>query len=129
MPEDTTQVGQEQSLTVLVVEDELLIAMDLEMTLEKHGHTVLGPATSIKSALSLLEHTRPDVALLDINLRGQVIVPVAERLRDMKVPFVLSSAYRSFDFIGSDVLSNAENIGKPADERLIIKALRRAIKL
>ena len=63
---------------MLVVEDELLIAMDLELLLQRHGWRVLGPATTLAEALRLLAAGRtPDVALLDLNLQGELVTPVA----------------------------------------------------
>ena len=55
---------------VLVVEDEFLIALDLELLLRRHGWRVLGPAATVDQALRLLRGETPDVALLDVNLRG-----------------------------------------------------------
>lgn len=52
------------SKTVLLVEDEFLIAMDLEMLLERHGWHVLGPAATVKQALQLLRSAEPAVATL-----------------------------------------------------------------
>ena len=78
---------------VLVVEDEFLIAMDLELLLQRHGWRVLGPAATVAEALRLLAGETPDVALLDVNLRGEPVTPVAEELRARGVPFVLASAY------------------------------------
>src|SRR3954447_17956669 len=78
---------------VLVVEDEFLIAMDLELLLRRHGWRLLGPAATVGEALRLLRSGTPDVALLDINLRGEPVTPVAEALRPRRVPFVLASAY------------------------------------
>ena len=80
---------------VLVVEDEFLIAMDLELLLRRHGWRVLGPAATVAEALRLLADERPDVALLDLNLQGELVTPVAEELRAQDVPFVLASAYDS----------------------------------
>jgi CheY-like chemotaxis protein len=78
---------------VLVVEDEFLIAMDLQDLLERHGWRVLGPATTVPEALHLLDGTPPDVALLDVSLRRQLVTPVVERLRVLRIPFVLATAY------------------------------------
>jgi CheY-like chemotaxis protein len=66
---------------VLVVEDQFLIAMDLQHLLEQHGWRVLGPALAVEEALRLLDGETPDVALLDVNLRGATVIPVAEALR------------------------------------------------
>ena len=53
---------------ILVVEDEALIAMDLQALLEEAGYHVLGPANSSAAALALIDNDEPDVALLDVNL-------------------------------------------------------------
>ena len=111
---------------VLVVEDEMMIALDVQMMLEDNGYAVLGPAGAVEGALRLLDDTRPDVAVLDGNLRGRPVVPVAQRLRDLGIPFVLSSAYDIFPFDGSEALAGIENVRKPATESRLIAALQRA---
>jgi DNA-binding response OmpR family regulator len=75
------QEGQEapaHSLRVLVVEDEFIIAMELEAIFLDQGWQVLGPAASVVEALDLLASQPPDVAILDVNLRGVMVTPVAE---------------------------------------------------
>lgn len=116
-------------LSVLVVEDETLIAIDIEMMLEEYGYRVLGPAGSIEAALRLLENERPDVAMLDLNIRGQPVIPVARRLQSLKIPFVIVSAYNTFDFDGSEVLSGIEKVGKPINEHRLIETLASAVRL
>ena len=54
---------------------------------------MLGPAATVDEAFRLLRGDTPDVALLDINLRGEPVTPVAEELRARGVPFLLASAY------------------------------------
>lgn len=127
MHDETNKPGAGGSLSVLIVEDEFLIAMDVEMMLEQNGHAVLATAPSVEKALSLLEDARPDVALLDLNLRGQLVFPVAERLRNLGIPFVLASAYGSLNFEGGAAVADAENIGKPIHEHRLLDALRRAV--
>jgi CheY-like chemotaxis protein len=113
---------------VLVVEDEFLIALDLEALLRKHGWRVLGPAATVAEALRLLEDGKmPDVALLDVNLRGETVVPVAEVLRERGVPIVLASAYDQAGSI-ADVLADAPNVGKPSHKRHLLVALKRAME-
>ncbi|MCE6967381.1 response regulator [Cereibacter sphaeroides] len=114
-------------MSVLVVEDEFLIALDLQMMLEDAGHSVVGPAGTVEAALQLLEGIPPDVAALDLNLHGQLVVPVAVRLRGLQIPFVLASAYASSGFDGSEVLAGVENVGKPIHPRRLLDALGRAI--
>jgi CheY-like chemotaxis protein len=120
--------GLPHGLVVLVVEDEFLIAMDLEAMLRDHGWRVLGPAATVAEALGLLEDGKmPDVALLDVNLRGATVVPVAEVLRERGVPIVLASAYNHAASM-ADVLAEAPNVGKPAQERHLLAALKRALE-
>jgi len=78
---------------ILVVEDEPLIGMDIETTLEDAGFDVLGPATSVADALSLLERHGCDAAILDVNLVGETSEPVAERLAAKGVPFITFSGH------------------------------------
>src|SRR5215204_171408 len=54
--------------TVLVVEDNAIIGLDLQMTLEAFGCRVLGPASSNEHALEVLVHERPDAAVVDLRL-------------------------------------------------------------
>jgi two-component system, response regulator PdtaR len=111
---------------VLVVEDELLIAMDLELLLQRNGWRVLGPAATVAEALRMLQGATPDVALLDINLRGELVTPVAEELRARGVPFVLASAYDDRE-LAVLALARAPNVGKPANERRLLAALLQAM--
>ena len=57
-------------MILLVAEDEVLIALVLERALRDAGHEVLGPAATPEEALALVEETRPELALIDINLTG-----------------------------------------------------------
>jgi DNA-binding response OmpR family regulator len=106
------------------VEDEFLIAMELDATLQGAGYEVLGPAPNVTAALALLRSERPDAAVLDVNLAGEWVTPVAEVLRAMVVPFVLSSAYGAADLHAEPVLRDAINVGKPSRSDLLLKELR-----
>lgn len=97
--------------TVLIVEDEFLIAMDLKQMLEEDGWRVMGPVATVQAALRLLEGELPAVALLDVNLRNERVTPVAESLKERDVPFAVASAYDKPDRIGSEVLAGAPNVG------------------
>lgn len=123
-PQDAPLVG----LIVLVVEDEFLVAMDLEAMLERLGAQVLGPAATVHAALQLLETVRPDVALLDVHVKDGLVTPVAEALRSQSIPYVLASAYSAADFVGIDALAEATNVGKITHERHLISALNQASK-
>ena len=127
MPHGQTPQPRPDGRLVLVVEDEFLIAMDLELLLQRHGWRVLGPATTVVGALRLLAGERPDVALLDVNLRGEPVTPVAEALRARGVPFVLASAYDGATQLPAEILVTAPNVGKPMNERRLLAALAHAL--
>ena len=76
---------------VLVVEDEEFIAADIVIELEQWGAEVIGPADSLPVALDLIATTQPDVATIDLVLRGALAFPVAEALQARDVPFVFST--------------------------------------
>jgi CheY-like chemotaxis protein len=78
---------------VLVVEDEYFIADDMARALQKLGAEVVGPVPTRDKALALVEAGRVDAAVLDINLRGQTVFPVADALRERGVPFVFATGY------------------------------------
>lgn len=80
---------------ILIVEDEPLLAMDLEAQLSQMGHTVVGMAPDAEAAFGLAERARPDLALVDLNLRdgltGPQIASQLSRDREMVVVFVTGS--------------------------------------
>jgi len=102
-------LGSLDGRSVLVVEDEFLIALDLCQTLETEGCRVLGPAPTVEDALRLLEAgPSPDAVVLDINLGGARAVPVAEALAARGIPFLAATAYHDLPepvFAGVPVLS------------------------
>jgi DNA-binding response OmpR family regulator len=81
------------SQTILVVEDEALIAMDIQYLLEEAGYHVLGPASTIGKAVALLETGVPDLALLDVNLGGTDVFPLADELASRDVKFIFLSGH------------------------------------
>jgi len=78
---------------VLVVEDEMLLALDLEDILATAGCQVVGPAMRLETALSLASDAAIDLAVLDINLHGARSYPVADILLDRGIPFLFASGY------------------------------------
>jgi CheY-like chemotaxis protein len=77
--------------SILVVEDEPLIAMMLEDFLESLGHPVTATCESVSDAMEHADKGGFDLAILDVNLKGESVWPVAERLRDKRIPFVLAT--------------------------------------
>lgn len=97
---------------VLVVEDELLIAMELSCLLRDLGYGVLGPAPNIEAAESLLDANQPVAAILDVNLHGVMVTPIARRLREAGVPFALVTGYAQSTFEDA-ALADAPRLSKP----------------
>jgi CheY-like chemotaxis protein len=83
-----------QGSRILVVEDEYLLADDLSETLIEAGAEVLGPIASIEEATALIaEEPEIDAAVLDVNLRGDMVFPVADALRARGIPFAFATGY------------------------------------
>jgi CheY-like chemotaxis protein len=85
--------GGLSGLRVLVVEDEMLVAMLLEDMLTDFGCSVVGPAGDIEEAMDFAARGEIDAALLDLNLSGRPVFPVADALKARGVPFVFASGY------------------------------------
>jgi CheY-like chemotaxis protein len=109
---------------VLVVEDELMIALDMCGKLEAMGYVPVGPAGTVDEALTLLEEQRPDFALLDENLRGRPVTPVAEALQRRRIPFGLVSGY-SRSHSPHAILRDAPRLTKPASSGMIFDVLEK----
>ena len=92
-----TSAMQLQSATpakrILVVEDELMIRMLLEDMLGELGYTVAAEAARIEEALEAAKNADFDIAILDVNLNGQPISPVADALVARGMPFVFATGY------------------------------------
>ncbi|WP_398471742.1 response regulator [Tardiphaga sp.] len=81
--------------TVLIVEDEYLLARELADHVEKAGARVIGPMPSLVFAFEALQHHLPDLAILDIRLGSGDVFSLAHHLRDLDVPFLFATAYAS----------------------------------
>jgi CheY-like chemotaxis protein len=94
-----TEMGGEDNdlgaLRILIVEDEYYVADDLARALEGLGATVLGPVATLVEAERLVEEGCFDCAVLDMNLRGEMAFPIADRLEAKGIPFVVASGYNS----------------------------------
>jgi DNA-binding response OmpR family regulator len=106
---------------VLVVEDDLLVSMLIEDILADQGCAVIGPFTTLAQALQAARSVELDLALLDVNLRGERVYPVAEVLAQRHIPFLLVSGY------GEDAVPAAHPdwraVTKPFHARDLVKAL------
>lgn len=83
------------NITVLLVEDEPIVAMDLQDSLEAVGATVIGPASNLAQAERLSDHPDLAVAILDVRLGQETIFPVAEKLAQREVGLILHTGHES----------------------------------
>jgi len=91
---DREQGTQESSgLRVLVVEDEMMVALLLEDMIADLGYRVVGPVTRLGKALDVASREAIDVAILDINVDGSEVYPVAEALAARHIPFAFVTGY------------------------------------
>lgn len=111
---------------VLVVEDEYLVAALIEDILVSAGCVVTGPIPRLSEALAAANHDTYDAALLDINLGGELIDPVAEALSARNVPFVFVTADRSP--VSSDKFAERPLVRKPFSRADLLAALSALVK-
>jgi CheY-like chemotaxis protein len=83
----------ERSLRILIVEDEMLVAMNIEDMLLDLGHEVAGLASRLAGAVSLAKEATLDAAMLDVNLAGEASFPVADVLVERGIPFLFATGY------------------------------------
>ena len=83
----------DRRLRILVVEDEMLVAMNIEDMLLAMGHDIAGIASRLGPALQLAREGAFDVAMLDVNLAGEASFPVADVLRERGIPYLFATGY------------------------------------
>jgi DNA-binding response OmpR family regulator len=109
-------------LRVLIVEDEAMIAQAIKRTVRAAGFDVAGVAPTVQAALAFLGVATCDAAILDVNLRGESVEPVAAELVSRKIPFVgltgYGPAHQPPSFSGHAVFA------KPFDVDTLIDALQ-----
>ena len=121
MSEDAALRGRH----VLVVEDEYMIAEELGACLREAGASVVGPVGTLEAAMSLAASHPVDVAVLDMNLAGVSVIPLAAALEARGVPFVFSTGYDASAIpIGFRDVPRCE---KPISFRALKRALARLL--
>ena len=112
---------------ILLVEDQMLIAMDLEAMLASGGATHTVTSGSTDDALRILKGFAPDVAVLDINLGVGTSLPVAEELLKRNIPFIFATGYGDQSWI-PPALSATPVVRKPYDGDELMQAISRVLK-
>ncbi|TDT99555.1 CheY-like chemotaxis protein [Azorhizobium sp. AG788] len=108
---------------ILVVEDEFLVALGLQDNLRVLGYETVGPATTLAMAVQAAEREPLDAAILDINLKGEVVFPAAEILSDRGIPLIFCSDYIGVSRV-PDRFADAVRVPKPYTIASMAAALR-----
>jgi two-component SAPR family response regulator len=113
---------------ILVVEDNFLLAMEIEGLLRRQGCVVLGPVGTVEHALALLDReATPDLAVLDVDLQGRRVTPVAAALLSRDVPFVLVTGYRELQ-LDEPELDGRPRLEKPLDSQSLLRTMARLLE-
>jgi DNA-binding response OmpR family regulator len=108
---------------ILVVEDEMLIAMIIEDAVRDSGGEIVGPVATLEAALKLAAEEEFDAAILDVTIHGGKVYPVAELLLKRGIPFVFASGYG--DWALPEELRDKPRLTKP----FTLAALEEQIRL
>jgi DNA-binding response OmpR family regulator len=108
---------------VLVAEDEFLVAMLLEEDLREAGFSIVGPFTTLEAAREAAENNDFEVAVLDVNMNGEMSFPLADELRRRGVPFIFLSGYGPS--VVPEELRSAPRFAKPYETNLLMAEVRR----
>jgi len=109
--------------SILVVEDEYILAMSLSNVLKGAGYRVIGPASSVRAAKDLLLRRSPAGAILDVMLRGDTVLPLAQLLDDQLVPILVISGCCERRTL-PPVLALAPYLAKPFQESALSQLAR-----
>jgi len=112
---------------ILIVEDDAIIALELQSILTEAGATVIGPARNLAMAEKMAENGPLSAAILDIQLGSALVFPVAERLTEQGVPFVLNTGHGDARQLAAD-WPDAEVLTKPSTHQAIVQSLSRLIE-
>ncbi|MFQ6551064.1 HWE histidine kinase domain-containing protein [Aestuariibius insulae] len=113
--------------TALIVEDNVVLAMDMVESITRLGAEKIETAGTIESGLELLDHHEFDFAVLDMNLRGEVAFDLALRLRKEGVPFIFVTGYGSRIDVPPE-LEEIQILTKPVDDGTLSRGLADILK-
>jgi two-component SAPR family response regulator len=112
---------------ILIAVEGILEAEEIRCAVQATGGSVSGPVASVETALWLLQHDRPDAAVLGVVLSRLLSIPIAERLLDLDVPFVVVSGYPKPHL--PPPLNTVPYVSKPFFREEVIEALARTMGL
>src|SRR5215475_12438770 len=108
---------------ILLVEDEILICLLIETILSDAGYDVT-VVNTIDEAMAMIDGVPPDAAILDLNLKGRKVYPVAEKLAALNIPFIFATGGGSKDIEG---FKDRPWVGKPFQEAELLVAVEQLV--
>lgn len=112
---------------MLVVEDEFIIALEIQANLEEAGATVIGPAYTLGQALELAEHEKLSAAMLDLRLGRESASPVAQLLTERHIPFLFYTGQPPSDPVRR-AWPQSTTLSKPASGDEIVQAVADTVR-
>ena len=125
-PTTTASHSALEGLAVLIVEDNFLNGISMQQTLQHLGCSVVGPVASVTRGLDLVRKSKIDVAVLDINIIGGTVAPIAEELRASQRKFIFVTGYGSPQNL-PEPLKKIPRLRKPIDKNELEQALREMV--
>ena len=113
--------------SILVVEDEFLVAMQIEAVLTGEGWSVIGPVGTLTKAVSTAQSATCDGAVLDVNLRGERVDEVAAILSGRGIPFLFASGYGR-ENLPAAFRDRVAFLAKPFSDQTLVQAVRELLR-
>ena len=118
-------MDRQQPLRVLVAEDEMIVGYDLCATVSEAGYIVEGPFDDLSSAMLAYQKSKPDIAILDIQLGDGIVYPLAEQMMAEDVPVIFHSGQITPAEVATR-FPKAQALSKPCPPAAVIDSVQRA---
>jgi CheY-like chemotaxis protein len=124
--QDQTMTEQLQGLSILVVEDEYFIAMEIANAIQRCGGSVVGPVAVLEKARDLAQHATVDGVILDLMLNGKSTLSFADELMSRNTPVILATGYARSHI--PEGYSNLPQLAKPLREAALVRLMERTFR-
>ena len=112
---------QLQNVTVMIAEEDPLLADDLLNILTEEGASVAGPVSSVEAALDLLENAKPDCAILNAGVAYETAMRISKRLNELGIPYLIQSGHSEQKL--PDDLKGSRFLTKPIERRRLVESV------
>ena len=114
----------------MLVEDDFIVAFDMQSLLEEQGANVIGPIADLAEARSTLMNrdSQIEAAVLDVNLNGEYVFPLAHELQRAGIPFAFVTAYADNDSLFPSELREVPRLAKPVLPNTLLSQLQRLLR-